>query len=78
MKTFSIIGILLSLVGIIISILLLIAGSNLATYTSYVSDDSSMDVIGVVLGVGGTLLVINLFFFTFSIVAAMASFKKKD
>ena len=77
MKILSIIGILFSLAGIIISILCLVAGFGIIGSSTMYLQESSGDYAAIIFIVGITLIVINLFFFAFSIVAAIKSFRKK-
>jgi len=78
MKILSVIGILFSLIGIIISITILTVGINAVGATSMYTRESAGDYAAVIFIVCLLLLVINLFFFAFSIVAALKSFKKKS
>ena len=78
MKILSIIGILFSLIGIIISILMLTVGINAVGATSMYTRESAGDYAAVIFIVCLILLIINLFFFAFSVVATLKSFKKRS
>lgn len=78
MKILSIFGIILSFIGLIISIILLVKGTNTINFTNIFSSSSAEVAMVTVIHIAGVLLIINTFFFAFSIVAVVKSFMKKD
>jgi|APCry1669188910_1035180.scaffolds.fasta_scaffold164363_1 hypothetical protein len=76
MKILSIIGILFSLIGIIISILILAAGFGAVGSATMYLQDATSDYAAMIFIVSSILILINLFFFAFSIASTIKNFRK--